>query len=57
MAFKYSNPIKTLFISVFFAPILPIGVFFGLANLFFYYWEEKYFLLKRHAIPPYFKAV
>ena len=41
LSIKYSNLIKTMLVTAFYAYELPVIVLFGLGNIFLTYWIEK----------------
>lgn len=51
MADKYSSVLRTLFITAFFSPLMPIALPFGIISVVLLYWSDKYNLLRRHIIP------
>jgi hypothetical protein len=51
MAQRYANLMKTLIVTLAYAPILPMGILISLAGLIFEYWIEKYLLIRRHKTP------
>eukprot|EP00743_Colponemidia_sp_Colp-15_P001893 GILK01002063.1.p1 GENE.GILK01002063.1~~GILK01002063.1.p1 ORF type:complete len:1007 (-),score=116.97 GILK01002063.1:128-3148(-) len=53
MAQRYANIMKTLFLTLLFVPILPIGIPIGMGALFLSYWCDKYMLLRYHKRPFY----
>ncbi|KAM3146261.1 hypothetical protein pb186bvf_001606 [Paramecium bursaria] len=48
----YTFLCKTIFVTFFFAPLVPIGIVFSAVGLFLYYWVQKYLLTRRYSIPP-----
>ena len=44
---RYADVIRTMWFAFFFAKLIPVGIFFSLISLIFYYWVDKYNLLKR----------
>ena len=46
----YADIIKTIYITVFYAPVCPIGLFLSLIGFMFQYWVEKYTILRRKHI-------
>ena len=51
MSVRYSNVLKTLYLTIFFCPLIPLGLPFGILSVFLLYWADKYNLLNRHNIP------
>jgi len=51
MAQKYANIIKTMFLTAFYAPFLPIGTAVSIFGLFLAYWADKDFFLRRCVTP------
>jgi len=51
MAVNYSNVLKTLFMTVFFCPLIPIALPFGIVSVVLLYWSDKYILLRRNNSP------
>lgn len=41
MAKRYSDLIKTMWFTFFYAPAIPIGIVFSIVGLFLYYWIDK----------------
>jgi len=52
MSNKYAQSIKTLLLTAFYAPAMPIAIFFSLFGLLLTYWSDKYLFLRRNALPP-----
>ncbi|CAD8181933.1 unnamed protein product [Paramecium octaurelia] len=50
---QYSYLCKTTWLTLFFAPLIPISILFGLIGLILYYWIQKYLLLRRNRKPPF----
>ncbi|CAD8126002.1 unnamed protein product [Paramecium sonneborni] len=50
---QYSYLCKTTWLTLFFAPITPISILFGLIGLILYYWIQKYLLFRRNRKPPF----
>ncbi|CAD8108585.1 unnamed protein product [Paramecium sonneborni] len=50
---QYAYLCKTTWLTLFFAPIIPISILFGLIGLILYYWIQKYLLLRRNCKPPF----
>lgn len=50
-AFKFSYILKTVLMSLFYAPILPCGVIISLFGLIFAYWVEKYNIVRHYKLP------
>ena len=51
MAKRYANVTKTMLMTFFYAPILPVSFLISGIALFVEYWVDKYLLLRRHARP------
>ena len=51
MAQCYSVVLKSLWLTAFYAPVLPIGLPISLVGLFLTYWTDKYLLLNRYVKP------
>lgn len=51
IAQNYANFTKTVMVSIFFMPILPIGLFFGSLAIITAYIANKYLLFNRYAAP------
>lgn len=51
MAQRYANLMKTLIVTLAYAPILPMGILISIAGLIFEYWIDKYLLIRRHKRP------
>lgn len=51
IAQAYANALKTMWLTAFYAPILPIGIPISLVGIFLSYWTDKYLLLNRYAKP------
>ena len=51
IAQKYANILKTMFLTAFFAPLVPLGIPISLFGLIFAYWIDKFMLLRIHAQP------
>ncbi|CAD8213980.1 unnamed protein product [Paramecium octaurelia] len=49
---NYAYVCKTVWITLFFAPLVPISLLFCICGLFLYYWIQKYLLLRRKCRPP-----
>ncbi|CAD8180664.1 unnamed protein product [Paramecium pentaurelia] len=49
----YSYICLSLWISLLFAPLLPISLLFCSSGLLIYYWIQKYLLLRRNSKPPF----
>ncbi|CAD8085698.1 unnamed protein product [Paramecium sonneborni] len=49
---NYAYVCKTVWITLFFAPLVPVSLLFCVVGLFFYYWIQKYLLLRRKCRPP-----
>ncbi|CAK69146.1 unnamed protein product (macronuclear) [Paramecium tetraurelia] len=49
----YSYVCLSLWISLLFAPLLPISLLFCSSGLLLYYWIQKYLLLRRNCKPPF----
>lgn len=47
---KYAVILNTLFCTAFYAPILPITLFWGLLSIFLHYWTDKYTLLRTKCV-------
>jgi len=41
-----------MWVTAFYAPLIPLGIPISLAALIIYYWVEKYLIIKRHKRPP-----
>ncbi|CAD8171330.1 unnamed protein product [Paramecium pentaurelia] len=50
---QYSYICLSLWISLLFAPLLPISLLFCSSGLLLYYWIQKYLLLRRNSKPPF----
>jgi len=51
MSYKYAMLLKTILLTCFFAPALPIVPLISVAGLCAMYWVDKYLLLRRAALP------
>lgn len=51
IAHKYANMLKSVMISIFFMPIIPMSLVFGVFGVLFVYLTEKLLLYKRYAAP------
>jgi len=51
IAQNYANVLKTIWVTAFYAPVLPIGVPLAVLGLFLSYWTDKYLLLNRYVRP------
>lgn len=51
MAQRYANLMKTLIVTLAYAPILPMGILISLAGVIFEYWVDKFLLIRRHKTP------
>ena len=51
MAQCYAGVLKSLWLTAFYAPVLPIGLPISLIGLFLTYWTDKYLLLNRYVKP------
>lgn len=51
IAQRYANMNKTILLTFFYAPLVPVGFIFSLCGIFFEYWVSKYLLLRRHSWP------
>lgn len=51
IAQRYANMSKTILLTFFYAPLVPVGFFFSLGAIIFEYWVSKYLLLRRHSWP------
>jgi hypothetical protein len=51
IAQRYANYLKTLMISLFFMPMLPLSLPAGALSIIVAVWTEKYLLYRRHAAP------
>jgi hypothetical protein len=51
VAEKYAGVVKTVWLTAFYAPAIPICIPISLGGLFFQYWAEKYVLLRRSSYP------
>ena len=49
---KYALVIKTMILTSFYAPGMPLVTLISLVGLIFSYWSEKYLFLRRNALPP-----
>ncbi|CAD8171332.1 unnamed protein product [Paramecium pentaurelia] len=49
---NYAYVCKTVWITLFFAPLVPISLLFCICGFFLYYWIQKYLLLRRKCRPP-----
>jgi len=47
----YANILKTVWVTAFYAPVLPIGIPISVVGLFISYWTDKYLLLNRYVKP------
>lgn len=46
MSIKYSNVLKIMYVSTFFANLLPTCLIVGIIALLLVYWSDKYLLLR-----------
>jgi len=51
MSYKYALLIKTMLLTAFYAPAIPISIILAVVGLVFVYWVDKYILLRRSALP------
>jgi len=51
MPYKYSNLIKTMLLTSFYAPAMPIAILISIIGLVVTYWVDKYLLLRRNSFP------
>lgn len=51
MAQRYANTMKTLIVTLSYAPILPLGVLISIVGIIVQYWVDKMLLIKRHSRP------
>jgi len=51
MSYKYALLIKTMLLTAFYAPAIPISILLAIVGLVFVYWVDKYILLRRAALP------
>ena len=49
---KYTVVIKTMWLTTFYAPLIPIGPVLSMAGLIIFYWCEKYLFARRYKRPP-----
>lgn len=49
---KYPTLIKTMWITAFYAPLIPIAIPISIGALLISYWIEKYLILRRYKRPP-----
>ena len=52
MSLKYSVLLKTMLLTSFYAPAMPICLPITILGLIFLYWTDKYLLLRRNCLPP-----
>jgi hypothetical protein len=51
----YATTMLTVFVTVFYTPLLPIAPLISLAGVIYKYWVEKVVLLRRNKIPQMFE--
>ena len=51
MAQRYANVMKTMLVTFFYAPIIPLGFLISIVAIVLEYWMDKYLLLRRHSRP------
>ncbi len=51
MSYKYSLLIKTMLLTAFYTPAIPVAGLFAMIGLGVVYWTDKYILLRRSALP------
>lgn len=47
---RYADIMKTMWFTFFYAPCIPLGIFFSILNLILYYYIDKYNLFKRRTV-------
>lgn len=47
---SYADIMKTMYISIFYSTVVPIGQYISIVGIIFYYWVEKYIIVKRKTI-------
>ena len=52
MSNKYAQLIKTMLLTSFYAPGMPMATLFSLLGVALTYWSDKYIFLRRNALPP-----
>jgi len=52
MGVLYSEPIKIIITSAFWAPLIPFALIFSIIGIVLEYWKSKYIILKRASAPP-----
>lgn len=50
---RYATVLNTIFITAFYAPLIPIGLLWTLIGIFFLYWIEKFKLLNCNSVKSY----
>jgi hypothetical protein len=48
---KYASIMKTMMMTMFYAPLVPVIIPISMLAIFIMYWNEKYRLLRRHKRP------
>ena len=48
MSIKFSTVFKTLLMTIFYAPLIPLALPIGAVGVFLLYWVDKYNLLRRN---------
>lgn len=56
MSKEYAGLIKTMWLSAFYAPVMPFGIVISLLGIIFSYITDKYLLLRRYSRPFVLKA-
>jgi len=51
LSYQNSFLVKTVLVTAFFAPVIPVGLVFSIIGLILNYWVDKYTLLRRNALP------
>ena len=51
LSLKYSSLIKTVLLTCFYAPAMPLSIAIAIFGLILTYWVDKYLLLRRTALP------
>lgn len=47
----YAHIVKTVWITFFYAALVPISILFALLGLILYYWVQKYLIINRYSRP------
>ncbi|KAL4498327.1 hypothetical protein ABPG72_013133 [Tetrahymena utriculariae] len=46
----YAEIMNTMYITIFYSPAVPLGLFFSLIGIFMYFWVQKYILLRMKSV-------